>query len=87
LKAQLECYVYILFVLRVFESRLLRKIFGPKRVEVRGGWRKFHNELHNWHSSPNIIRMIKSRTMRWVGHIGDGDGGDEKFIQSFGWKT
>jgi hypothetical protein len=46
--------------LRVFENRVLRKIFGPKRDEVTGGWRKLYNvELHNFYSSPNIIRMIK----------------------------
>jgi hypothetical protein len=50
--------------LRVFENRVLRKIFVRKRDEVRGGWRKLHNEeLHNLYSSPSIIRMIKSR--RW----------------------
>jgi hypothetical protein len=48
--------------LRVFENRVLRKIFGSKRGKVRGGWRKLHNEeLHNLYSSPGIIRMIKSR--------------------------
>jgi hypothetical protein len=56
--------------LRVFENRVLRRIFGPKRDEVRGDWRKLHNEeLHNLYISPNIIRMIKSRTMRWAGHV------------------
>jgi hypothetical protein len=50
--------------LRVFENRVLRKIFEPKRDEVIGGWRKLHNEgLHNMYSSPSIIRMIKSRRM------------------------
>jgi hypothetical protein len=54
----------------VFENRVLRTIFGPKRDEVTGGWRKLHNEeLHNLYSSPNIIRMIKSRRRRWVGHV------------------
>jgi hypothetical protein len=49
---------------------VLRRIFGPKRDEVTGGWRKLHNEdLHNLYSSPNIIRMIKSRGMRWAGHV------------------
>jgi hypothetical protein len=49
---------------------VLWRIFGPKRDEVMGGWRKLYNEaLHNLYSSPNIIRMIKSRTMRWAGHV------------------
>jgi hypothetical protein len=49
---------------------VLRRIFGPKRDEVTGGWRKLHNEeLHNLYSSPSIIRMIKSRRIRWAGHI------------------
>jgi hypothetical protein len=56
--------------LRVFENRVLRRIFGLKRDEVMGDWRKLHNEeLHNLYSSPNIIRMIKSRRMRWAGHV------------------
>jgi hypothetical protein len=56
--------------LRVFEKRLLRRIFGPKRDGVTGGWRKLHNEeLHNLYSSPSIIRIIKSRRMRWAGHV------------------
>jgi hypothetical protein len=51
--------------LRVFENRVLRRIFGLERDEVTGHWRKLHNEeLHNLYSSPNIIRMINSRTMR-----------------------
>jgi hypothetical protein len=54
----------------VFENRVLRRIFGPKRVAVTGGWRNPHNEeLHNLYSSPSIIRMIKSRSMRWAGHV------------------
>jgi hypothetical protein len=54
----------------VFENRVLRRIFGPKRDEVTGDWRKLHNEeLHNLYSSPNIIRMIKSMRMRWEGHV------------------
>jgi hypothetical protein len=56
--------------LRVFKNRVLTRIFGPKRDEVTGEWRKFHNEeLHILYSSPNIIRQIKSRRMRWAGHI------------------
>jgi hypothetical protein len=54
----------------VFENRVLRSIFGPKRDKVTGDWRKLPNEeLHNLCSSPNIIRMIKSRRMRWAGHV------------------
>jgi hypothetical protein len=53
----------------VFKNRVLRRIFGPNR-EVMGDWRKLHNEeLHNLYSSPNIIRMIKSRRMRWAVHV------------------
>jgi hypothetical protein len=55
--------------LRVFESRVLRRIFGPKREED-GSWRKLHNdELHDLYSSPNIVAAIKSRRMRWAGHV------------------
>jgi hypothetical protein len=57
--------------LGVFENRMLRKIFGPKRDEVTGEWRKLHNEeLHDLYSSPSIIRMVKERRMRWAGHVG-----------------
>ena len=56
--------------LRVFENRVLRRIFGPKRDEVTREWRKLHNEeLNNLYSSPNIVRVIKSRRMRWAGHV------------------
>jgi hypothetical protein len=56
--------------LRTFENRVLRRIFGPKMDEVTGEWRKLHKgELHNLYSSPDIIRQIKSRRMRWVGHV------------------
>jgi hypothetical protein len=56
--------------LRVFEHRVLSRIFGPKRDEVTGEWRKLHGgELHNLYSSPDIIRQIKSRRMRWAGHV------------------
>jgi hypothetical protein len=55
--------------LRVFENRVLRRTFGPKRDKVMGEWRKLHNgQLHNLYSSPDIIRQIKSRRVRWVRH-------------------
>jgi hypothetical protein len=55
--------------LRVFENRVLRRISGPKREED-GSWRKFHNdELHSLYSSPNIVKVIKPRRMRWAGHV------------------
>jgi hypothetical protein len=55
--------------LRVFENRVLRRIFGPEREED-GSWRKLHNdELHSLYSSPNIVRVIKSRKVRWAGHV------------------
>jgi hypothetical protein len=54
----------------VFENRVLRRLFGPNRDEVTGDWRKLHNEeLHNLYSSPSIIRVIKSRRMRWAEHV------------------
>jgi hypothetical protein len=57
--------------LRVFENRVLNRIFGTKRDEVTGEWRKLHSEeLHILYSSQNIIRQIKSRRLRWVGHCG-----------------
>jgi hypothetical protein len=61
----------------VFENRVLRKIFGPKREED-GSWRKLHNdEPHDLYSLPNIVRVIKSRRMRWAGHVACmGDGRD-----------
>jgi hypothetical protein len=63
----LTCYE---FSLRVFENRVLRRIFGPKRDEVIAGWRKLHNEeLHGLYSSPSIVRVIKARMMRWEGHV------------------
>ena len=60
----------------MFENRVLRRVFGPKRDEVTGEWRKLHNEEHSdLYSLPNIVRVVKSRRMRWAGHVvrmGDG---------------
>jgi hypothetical protein len=56
--------------LRVFENRVLRRVFGPKRDEVTGEWRKLHNEeLNDLYSLPSIVRVVKSRRMRWAGHV------------------
>jgi hypothetical protein len=73
--------------LRVFENRVLRRIFGRKWDEVTGEWRKLHNgELHNLYSSPDIIRQIKSRRMRVGGACGT-HGRGEKCVQGFGGKA
>jgi len=54
----------------MFENMVLRRIFGPRRGEVTGEWRRLHNEdLNDLYSSPNIVRVIKSRRMRWAGHV------------------
>jgi hypothetical protein len=56
--------------LRAFKNRVLRRIFGPKRDEVTGQWRQLHdNELHNLYSSPSVIKMIKSRRVRWARNV------------------
>jgi len=73
--------------LRVFESRVLRRIFGPRRDEVTGEWRKLYNEeLNDLYSSPNIFRVIKSRRIRWAGHLAR-MGGQERRIQGCGGGT
>jgi hypothetical protein len=70
--------------LRVFENRVLRRIFGPKREE-EGSWRKLYNdELHDLCSSPNNVRVIKSRRMRWAGHVARMGKGEERCLQVFG---
>jgi hypothetical protein len=72
--------------LKVFENRVLRGIFGSKRDEVTGEWRKLHNEeIHDLYSSPNIVRVIKSRRMRWAGHADRM--GRERLVQGFGVET
>jgi hypothetical protein len=69
LKSDIFCFKFSLVITRSY-NRVLRRIFGPKRDGVMGGWRKLHNEkLHNLYSSPSIIRIIKSRRMRWAGHV------------------
>jgi hypothetical protein len=64
------CEIWSLTVREEHKLRVLRRIFGPKRDGVTGGWRKLHNEeLHNLYSLPSIIKIIKSRRMRWAGHV------------------
>ena len=72
--------------LRVFENRVLRRIFGPKREEVTGEWRKLHNEeLNDLYCSPNIVRVIKLRRMRWARHVArTGEKRGMYNVQSFG---
>ena len=70
--------------LRVLENRVLREIFGSKRVKVTWEWRKLHKELSDLYCSPSIIRVIISRGMRWAVHVA---GMGERFIQGFGGET
>jgi hypothetical protein len=70
----------------VFENRVLRRMFGPKKNEVSGEWRKLHSEeLYNLYLSPNIIRQIKSREMGWAGHVARMEEG--KSVQGVGGKA
>jgi len=70
----------------VFENRVLRRIFGPKRDKLTREWRKLHNEeLNDLYSSPIIVRVIKSSRMRWAGHVARLR--DERYIQGFGGET
>ena len=70
--------------LRVFENMVLRRIFGPRRDEVTREWRRLHNEeLSDLYSSPNIVRVIKSRGMRWVGHVARM--GEERVVYRVWW--
>jgi hypothetical protein len=71
--------------LRIFENRVLRRIFGPKSEED-GSWRKLHNdEFHSLHSSSKIVRVIKSWRMRWAGHVACMAEGRNVCLQGFGW--
>ena len=73
--------------LRVFKNRILRRIFGPKREE-NGEWRRLHNEeLHSLYRSPNIVRVIKSRTLRWTVHVARKEEGRSAFKISTGKPT
>jgi len=73
--------------LRLFENRVLRRIFGPKRDKVTGEWGKLHNEeLNDLYCSPNIVRLIKSVRMRWAGHVAR-MGREERFVHCFGRET
>ena len=73
--------------LRLFENRVLKRLFGPKRDEVTGEWRKLHNEeLNDLYCSPNIVQVIKSRIMRWAVHVARMVG-REMYIQGFDRET
>jgi hypothetical protein len=81
----LHCKSLVECRLRVFENTVLRRIFGPKRDELTGEWRKLHNEeLRDLHSSPTIVQEIKSRKMRWAGHAAT-YGGRGEVYKGFWW--
>ena len=72
--------------LKVFENRVLRRVFGLKRDEVTGEWRKLHNEeLRDLYSLPNIVRVVKSRRMRWAGHVARMEG--REVCTGFWWRS
>ena len=72
--------------LRVFENRVLRRVFGPKRDKVTGEWRKLHNEeFRDLYSLPNIVQVVKSNGMRWAGHVARM--GEERGAQGSGGET
>jgi hypothetical protein len=74
--------------LRVFENRVLRRIFGPKRDEVTREWRKLHNqELNDLYFLPTVVRVIKSRRMRWAGNVARMEKGEDRCVQGFGGET
>ena len=72
--------------LRMFENRMLRKVFGPKRDEVTGEWRKLHNEEQNdLYSLPSIVRVVKLRRMRWAGHVARV--GEDRVVYRVWWRN
>jgi len=73
--------------LRMFKNRVLRRIFGPRRDEASGEWKRLHNEeLKDLYSSPNTIRVLKSRRMKWAGHVAR-YGGQKRCMQDFSRET
>ena len=68
----------------MFDYRVLKRIFGIKRDEVRGDWRLDNQEFNDLHASPNIIRVVTKGKVRWAGHVAHGAGGEERCIQGFG---
>jgi hypothetical protein len=71
--------------LRISENGMLRRIFGPKRDKVTGEWRKLHEELNDLYCSPNIVQVIKSKRMRWAGHVARM--GERRGVYRVWWET